>query len=139
MVIYACVSICMHTQVCQNFVLYGNDYMYTVEPLECLVLDIGLFNLFILFRSISMAISIALTSLNLIIERKSGLFDRSWVAGKSIFIVTLTIFGHIMLHCAGVTVLEVIASQMFAYGVIACIQAAILTIFGVYVVNVSKL
>ena len=38
-----------------------------------------------LFCSISMAISIALTSLNLIIERKSGLFDRSWVAGKSIY------------------------------------------------------
>ena len=43
-----------------------------------------------------------------------------------------------MLYYAGVTVLEVMASQMIAYGVIACIQAAILTIFGVFVVNVSE-
>ena len=33
--------------------------------------------------------------------------------------------------------MEVVSSQILAYGVIACIQAAILTIFGVYVVNVS--
>ena len=33
--------------------------------------------------------------------------------------------------------MEVVTSQVVAYGTIACIQAALLTIFGIYVVNVS--
>lgn len=53
----------------------------------------------------------------------------------SLFIVT--IFVCYSSPCAGVTVLEVIASQMVAYGTIAFIQAAILIVFGIYVVNVS--
>ena len=84
-----------------------------------------------------MAISIILTALNLILERKSGLFDRSWVAGEYLFIVTVTIFGYMILNHVGVTVIEVVASQMLAYGTIACIQGALLVVFGVYVVDVS--
>ena len=40
--------------------------------------------IFIGVTRMTLAVAVALTSTNLILDRKSGLYDRTWVAGKCI-------------------------------------------------------
>ena len=43
---------------------------------------------FIVMTRMTLAVAIALTSTNLILDRKSGLYDRTWVAGKCILLLS---------------------------------------------------
>ncbi|XP_065885768.1 ABC transporter G family member 20-like isoform X2 [Dysidea avara] len=71
-----------------------------------------------LIAGMTLTITIALTSTNLIIERKGGLYDRTWVAG--------------------VSVIEVVISQMFAYTFAVLLQVISATLFTIYVFNVKR-
>ncbi|XP_065887981.1 ABC transporter G family member 20-like [Dysidea avara] len=71
-----------------------------------------------LIAGIALTVAITLTSTNLITERKSGLYDRTWVAG--------------------VSVIEVVTSQMVTYGLMAMLQVIPAIIVGIYAFDVKR-
>ncbi|XP_065887955.1 ABC transporter G family member 20-like [Dysidea avara] len=71
-----------------------------------------------IIAGMTLAVAIGLTSTNLIVDRIAGLYDRTWVAG--------------------VSVIEVVTSQMITYGLVALLQDIPEIIVGVYVFNVIR-
>ncbi|XP_065887972.1 ABC transporter G family member 23-like isoform X2 [Dysidea avara] len=66
----------------------------------------------------TMYVAITLTATNLIAIRKSGLYDRTWVAG--------------------VSVIEIVISQMMANGIVLLLQMVPAVFFVIYVFNVMR-
>ena len=82
---------------------------------------------------IGLGVAISLTATNLINDRQSGLFDRSYAAGTPWY----EAIQFITCHHAGVNAIEVIISQVVAYGTITCVQTILLVVSGVYIIDVS--
>ncbi|XP_065915505.1 ABC transporter G family member 20-like isoform X2 [Dysidea avara] len=71
-----------------------------------------------LIAGVTLSISMLLTVTNLIVERTGGLFDRSWAAGVSI--------------------IEVVTSQMVVYSSLGLLQVIIMTLTTIYAFDIER-
>lgn len=108
--------------MCNLELFSKTSYIYNIE----------VYHVFLSCR-VGLGVAISLTATNLINDRQSGLFDRSYAAGTMCY----EAIQFITCHCAGVNAIEVIISQMVAYGTITCAQAILLVVSGVYIIDVS--
>ncbi|XP_065915503.1 ABC transporter G family member 20-like [Dysidea avara] len=96
-----------------NPVIKVNNYVYGGPNIE--YKDFTAPNM---IAGLTLAVAIPLTVTNLIMERKGGLFDRSWVAG--------------------VTTIETVLSQVITYCFMVLMQVLVLTMFTLYVFDIER-